>query len=90
MSILPALTYILCAATAGACAVLLLRGYQNSGLRMLWWSGVCFVGLACENVLLFIDMEVVRDVDLSLARHVLTLAALLCLLIGLIWNARSE
>ena len=44
--------YALCALTSLACAVLLLRAYRRSWARLLFWSGLCFVGLALNNVLL--------------------------------------
>ena len=50
--------YMLCAATSLACAVLLLRGYRRSGARFLLWSSLCFVGLALNNVILFVDKVV--------------------------------
>ena len=59
------LVYALCALTSTACAVLLLRGYARSHFRLLLWSGLCFVGLALNNILLVVDKQVVPDVDLS-------------------------
>jgi hypothetical protein len=50
------------------------------------WSMLCFVGLAINNVLMFIDVIVVPDVDLSLARSGTALAAFLLLLVGLLWE----
>ena len=47
--------YILCALTALACASLLLRSYFKSGHRLLLWSGLCFVGLSVNNLLLTLD-----------------------------------
>ena len=46
------LVYVLCALTSIACAVLLLRGYFRTRVRLLLWSGLCFVGLALNNALL--------------------------------------
>jgi hypothetical protein len=39
-----------------ACTVLLFRGYAASGVRLLLWSALCFVGLSASNVLLFFDL----------------------------------
>lgn len=80
--------YILCAATSLACAVLLLRGYLKNRTRLLLWSGLCFVGLALNNLLLFIDLVVVPTVDLSLWRGLSALAGLLLLIYGLVWDSR--
>jgi hypothetical protein len=80
--------YILCALTSIGCAALLLRGYKQSGSRLLFWSGLCFVGLALNNVLLIIDIRVLPDVDLSNIRSLPALAGLLLMIFGLIWEKR--
>jgi hypothetical protein len=80
------LIYLLCAATALACAWLLLRSYQVSRYRLLLWSGLCFVGLSVNNVLLILDRIVLPHVDLSTWRLASALVALLPLLYGLVWE----
>ena len=85
---MPGIVYILCAATSLCCAVLLFRGYRRSGVRLLWWSGLCFVGMTIENVILYFDLFVVPSVDLSLARKIPGLAALMALLYGLVWDTK--
>ena len=82
------LVYVLCAATSIACAVLLLRGYARSRTRLLFWSGLCFAGLALNNVVLFVDLVIIPSVDLSLVRSGTALVAMLVLLFGLVWEAR--
>jgi hypothetical protein len=82
-----ATVYILCAITSAAVAFLLLRGYARSKARLLVWSGLCFVGLTVNNVLLFVDKIILPDaVDLTLWRSAAALAALALLLYGLIWD----
>lgn len=78
--------YILCALTSLACAVLVLRSYRVRCDRLLFWSGMCFVGLFLNNLLLVIDLLVLPNTDLSTWRMVAALAALLPLLYGLIWE----
>ncbi len=80
--------YALCALTSLLCALLLARGYRRSRVRLLLWSSLCFAGLALNNVLLFIDLRVVPDVDLSVWRSLPALAGLLVLVYGLVWDAR--
>lgn len=80
--------YVLCAATSLLCAALLLRAYVAGRMRLLLWSGVCFVLLAANNVLLFLDKVVVTGTDLALARSLTALAGIAALLYGLIWEAR--
>ena len=82
------LVYVLCALTCLACAVLLLRGYAQNGVRLLLWVGLCFVGLALNNVLLVVDVRMVPDVDLSLWRSLPALAGLMLLIYGLVWETR--
>lgn len=78
------LVYGLCALTSLCCATLLLRAYFHSRFRLLLWSGMCFVGLTLNNVLLVLDKLVFPEVDLSTWRLLASLVAMLLLLIGLI------
>lgn len=80
--------YILCVATSLACAVMLLRNYLKNRTRLLLWSGLCFVGLALNNALLFIDLVVVPNVDLSVWRSLAALVGLLFLIYGLVWDTK--
>ena len=80
--------YALCALTSIACAVLLLRGYLRSKVRLLLWSGLCFAGLALNNVVLFVDVRVLPETDLSLLRTLPAVAGILILIYGLIWETR--
>jgi hypothetical protein len=80
--------YALCALTAMACAALLLRGYARNRVRLLLWVGLCFVGLALNNVLLFVDLRMVPSLDLSLWRSLPALAGLVLLIYGLVWETR--
>jgi hypothetical protein len=79
--------YILCSLVSLACTVLLLRGYLRSRVRLLLWSSLCFLGLTISNILLFIDLVVLPQIDLSLWRSLATLTALIVLIYGLIWDA---
>jgi hypothetical protein len=76
--------YILCTVTSLGCAGLLFRGYRQSRTRLLFWSSICFVGLALNNVLLLLDLVVLPQVDLSLLRGLSALASLLLFIWGLI------
>jgi hypothetical protein len=81
--------YILCTATALACAVLLLRGYRRTGVRLLLWTGLFFLLLTLENGLLFVDRILVPSrLDLTLVRASTALIAVVVLLYGLIWEKR--
>ena len=82
--------YLLCTLTSLACAVLLMRGYFQSRVRLLLWSGLCFFGLALNNALLYVDTHVVLQTDLSTVRTVPALVGVALLLYGLIWDEERE
>ncbi len=82
--------YVLCALTAAACAVMLLRGYRRTGARLLLWSSLCFVALVVNNMMLFVDNvvfagEVVPAVG-PVARSAVAVVGLALLLYGLVWE----
>lgn len=77
----------LCAATSIVAALLLLRGYWSSRTRLLLWSSLGFLGLAANNVVLFVDKVVVQDVDLLLLRNSVGLLGLALILYGLVEEA---
>ncbi len=81
------LVYALCALTSLACAVLLLRAYRRARQRLLLWSGLCFCGLALNNVLLVVDTRFAPETDLSLMRTLPALVGVSLLLYGFIWDA---
>ena len=80
--------YILCALTSAACAILLIRGYRKSGARLLFWAALCFVGLALNNALVFVDEQIVPTTDLSVWRSIPALLGVALLVYGLIWEVR--
>lgn len=81
------LVYILCAATSIVCALLLFRGYRDNRTRLLFWSSLCFAGLALNNIVLFLDLVIVPTVDLSIIRSLIALISLLLLLFGLVFDS---
>ncbi len=82
------LIYVLCALTSLACAVLLLRSYFRTRVRLLLWSGFCFAGLALNNALLVVD-EQNPLTDLSNLRTLPALAGVALLVYGLVWDSRA-
>lgn len=86
MTILPEAVYLLCALTALTCTLLLLRAWAHRRVRLLLWSGLCFLGLTMENTLLFLELVVLPQVNLAMARNAIALAGLLCLVLGLIFD----
>jgi hypothetical protein len=80
------LVYALCALTAFVCSLLLARGYSRSRDRLLLWSALCFAGLGLNNVLVFVDVVLVPDSDLSIVRKLPVLLGLAALVYGLVWE----
>lgn len=79
--------YTLCILTSLACAWLLLGSYRRTRHRLLFWSGLCFVVLTFNNVLLLFDRVVFPTaLDLMPYRLASALVALLLLLYGLIYE----
>jgi uncharacterized membrane protein len=70
-----------------ACAILLFRGYIFARKRMLLWSAICFAALAISDVMVFVDLILVPDIDLYFWRVLLRAAGLASLLYGLIWDS---
>jgi hypothetical protein len=83
------LIYGLCALTALSCATLLLRSYARRRVRLLLWSGLCFVGLTASNILLILDRLLFTAIDMSIWRLSLALVAVLLLLVGLVLESQS-
>jgi hypothetical protein len=86
---IPEAIYVLCAGTSLVAAYLLLRRYVATRSALLLWSFVGFAGLAINNVLVYIDLVVVRTTDLALARTIAGAVGLGALVYGLIWKART-
>jgi hypothetical protein len=79
--------YVLCALTSLTCAVMLLRGFRRTGVRLLLWSGLCFACFALNNILLIVDERILPAQDLSLVRSLPSLLGIALLLYGLVWEA---
>ena len=80
--------YLLCAATSIVCGVLLLRGYHLSKTQLLFWASLCFLGLAINNVILFVDLIILPGVDLFWWRTLPAIGGMVILLYGLISECR--
>ena len=89
MTSLAGLVYVLCALSSLACAALLLRGYVRSRQRLLLWSGLCFACLCLNNIMLVIDLQVLPERDLSLARSLPAVVGVALMIYGLVWESAS-
>ena len=81
--------YLLCAATSLVAAGMLWRQYLRRRTPLLLWSSVGFVGLAINNVLVWVDLGLFTGVDLSLIRSAAAAIAIVVLVYGLIWEASA-
>ena len=73
--------------TSAACMWFLFRAYASTRLRLLLWSGLCFVFLTLNNVFLFLDVVAYPDIDFRPYRLVSALLGVVFLLYGFIWEA---
>lgn len=78
------LVYLLCAITSLACTVLLFRSARRGVSQLIMWTALCFLALTLANVLLFVDLVVVPQFDLSIWRTAITFCGASLLLFGLI------
>lgn len=81
-----AMIYLLCIFTSLVCTWLLATAFLRHRQSLLLWSALCFSLLAVNNLLLFTDLILLPDVDLSLERSLTALAAGILLLFGFIWG----
>ena len=80
--------YIVTCLTMLLCAVLLLRAYFVVQRRLLLWCALCFFGLSLSNLLVALDLLVLRDVDLYTWRLGSSALSMMLLLYGLIWESK--
>lgn len=79
--------YGLCLAASAVCALLLLRGYLRSRIRLLLWSGICFCFLSLNSLAVLFDLLILPQYDLQAWRHAASLVAVGVLLFGLVWES---
>jgi len=53
---------------------------------MLFWSSLCFFGLAIDNFLLYVDVVAIPNIDLSHAPKIAGVISIMLLNFGLIWD----
>ena len=80
------LIYGLCTLLSTAIAVMLWRQHRRSPSRMIYWTALCFSGLALSNLLLVLDKLVFPELDLRLLRHSVSLVSIGLLLFGLVYE----
>jgi hypothetical protein len=84
---MPSVIFPLCLLTSLACALLLIRSYVRTRVKLLLWSAACFVFLALNNLLVVVDILVFpTTIDLTEVRALASAAGVLVLLYGFIWE----
>lgn len=83
---LPTAVYALCFLTGATCALLLMRSYARTSMRLLMWSALCFGFLAANSFVVIVDLLIIPDMDLTLVRNALSLGGISVLLFGFIWD----
>jgi nicotinamide riboside transporter PnuC len=78
--------YLSCGITSMLCFVLLMRSYLRTKGKLLFYTSLFFAFMTISNVLLFIDLIVAPQRDLSMIRTVASLIGVSTLLYGLIWK----
>lgn len=78
--------YVLSILTTLACSVLLLRAWVRVRNSLLLWSGLCFIGLTLDSVLVLGDMILFPSVDLYTWRLASVALSISLLLFGLVWE----
>lgn len=81
-----AIVYLLCFFTSALCGYLLVLAYLRGRERLLLWSAICFCLLGLNNLLVFVDIILLPQIDLSLVRSITALAAVGVLLYGFVWE----
>lgn len=76
--------YLLCAATALVSALLLLRTHRRTGVRLLHRSALFFLTLVIENVISFVDLVIVPEIDLGFVRSAVALSGVTVFVYSLI------
>lgn len=89
MKVIAPAVYILGFLVTLTCGVLLARAYASGRKRLLLWGAVCFFGLAVNNLLVFVDLVLLPNVDLYLLRLLVGAGSMLILLYGLIWEGQQ-
>ena len=85
---MPQLIYGTCMLLSLAIAAMLWRQQLRQPVRLIFWTSLCFSGLALSNFVLVLDKVVYPDLDMALLRHAIALGSICLLLFGLLWEER--
>lgn len=83
------IVYALCAIASIVCFGLLFRSAVASKQRLIFWSAFCFFFLSIQNIILFIDLALISQIDLSFWRTSAGFIGCAGLLLSLLWENRN-
>lgn len=78
--------YLLCMFTSALCAWLLLASYRRNRQALLLWSSLCFCLLSLNSLLVFVDIILLPNIDLTWLRLATSLVGVSVLLYGFVWE----
>lgn len=78
------LVYGLCAFMSLVCSILLFKRNRENRTPLLFWSALCFFGFALNNFILFLDVVIVPQTDLSTIRIAPAVFGICALVYGLV------
>lgn len=81
--------YLLCFVTSTTCAILLARSYIRTSARLLLWSALAFALLALNNLVVVLDMVLIKSISFQILRLILSISAVTVLLFGFIWDEKA-
>lgn len=83
---MPGVVFILCMLTSLVSGLLLWRAAEGPSRRLLMWSAMFFFGMAINNAILFADVIVGPQTDLTLPANAVALVSVIALLYALVWE----
>ena len=83
---MPGIVFMLCMLTSLVSGILLRRAAQGASRQLLMWSAIFFFGMAVNNAILFADVLVGPELDLTLAANLVAAVSIFSLLYALIWE----
>jgi len=78
--------YALCGLMSLLVTWTLIRQFKRTRSRLLLWASICFLGLALNNVILFVDYIIFPEFDLVILRNVSAFLGISALIYGFIWD----
>jgi len=90
VNILSVIVFGLAILTSASCMVLLFRGYARRRVRLLLWSGLCFVALTLNNITVFLDLVAFPEIDFRVLRLIASLVGCGFLLYAFIWDSETN